>query len=527
MTTTVPLQLLSVHLATTGLTGPQAMLRQYSRLERQPLASELPFAGELYLKPTTSRTPPWVAFLRPGVHGLGTLRTRSQSAVLLVRASRRTFAITFGHGSAILLPGAFEADFGIRTVLNSIEPSRIRSVDANSFEELPRVARVQTSRAGWLDSFGFDVERDVLRAVTGEPDDSSLCKRLTGRDGVLAVQARVTLDNVGELCSRLLRQYRMTHYQSQFPWFDHLRKVRDHGQLASLDTALIEQISRDPSHVRAGALEVQDMVALTGYTATLLGRFTHPDLPLTEYLSARKSRGGVTLEALRRDEFVAMRAEDGLPANRWSIYQCLQAEIPKGDRVHVLSGGSWFTVAKAFTERIREEIAATPEVGLGLPDAHPGEHECAYNARAVLVGQRALLDQKLVRCNGPRTEIEVCDLLTTSGQFIHVKRRGSSGVFSHLFAQGRNSAQAFLEEPAFREGIRERLKSLDASLIGVIPTARPETNGFTVVFAVVDKRNVPVAGGLPFLSQITLAQSLRYLRGVGFRVALTRIGVSV
>jgi uncharacterized protein (TIGR04141 family) len=234
----------------------------------------------------------------------------------------------------------------------------------------------------------------------------------------------------------------------------------------------------------------------------------------------------ITVGMIKRHEVKAVRAEDGLVARRWSLYQCLQTEISEGDRVHVLSGGTWFAVAKVFTERIREDIGALPEIDLGLPAARRGEHEGAYNARVGVAGRVAILDQQLVRCGGPRTEIEVCDLFTRDLQFIHVKRHGASGVLSHLFAQGRNSAEAFLEEPDFRNGIRQRLQSIDSALIAQIPTSRPDAGRYTVVFAVVDSRAGAVATTLPFLSQITLAQSARYLRAVGYRVALSRIQIS-
>ena len=46
---------------------------------------------------------------------------------------------------------------------------QLRSIDHKRVEAISRSTREQLSRAAGLDQFGLDVERDLLRAVTGVP----------------------------------------------------------------------------------------------------------------------------------------------------------------------------------------------------------------------------------------------------------------------------------------------------------------------------------------------------------------------
>src|SRR4030042_1691323 len=68
------------------------------RLDQYNLDSVVPYEAKLYVKPPSLNAPWWVAFLEEGVPQLGNLFNANSAASLLIRASGRIFAITFGYG---------------------------------------------------------------------------------------------------------------------------------------------------------------------------------------------------------------------------------------------------------------------------------------------------------------------------------------------------------------------------------------------------------------------------------------------
>jgi uncharacterized protein (TIGR04141 family) len=99
--------------------------------------------GTLVIKEAPERVPWWVERLRGHSKLVHDLRQRSPGAILFVRAKERLFALTFGYGRSLLAPERLVHDFGIRVVLNSVDPSRLRSVDLRTLEAAPLLSRKQ------------------------------------------------------------------------------------------------------------------------------------------------------------------------------------------------------------------------------------------------------------------------------------------------------------------------------------------------------------------------------------------------
>ncbi len=156
--------------------------------------------------------------------------TASVSAVLLLEAGDRWFAITFGPGGRFLLDKTkTEERFGL--------------MDKTAFDTLATHSRVQTSREASAIEFGLDVERDLVRAVTGSSDEVELGHRLHGVDSLMAI-VRIELADVPGLLRNYLDRYRSTNYKRNFPWIDHITEVKDAGLRRSLDEKLLGMVHR-------------------------------------------------------------------------------------------------------------------------------------------------------------------------------------------------------------------------------------------------------------------------------------------
>lgn len=127
------------------------------------------FEGKIFVKEGDIGRPRWADQLDI-LHGntLSDLSTKSASAVLFVKAKNRTVAFSFGYGRYLLDDSKYVLDFGIKTALNTLDNSTLRSVDLYSFEQDPMQKRAQSVRNSNINTFGIDVSRDILKAVTGE-----------------------------------------------------------------------------------------------------------------------------------------------------------------------------------------------------------------------------------------------------------------------------------------------------------------------------------------------------------------------
>jgi uncharacterized protein (TIGR04141 family) len=158
--------------------------------------------GDLYLSVASPRPPQWASLFSGTTQPiLPQLSGTQSSAVLVVKRKSRLFAVTFGYGRHLLLPGAFEENFGLIVTLNSIPTDQVRSMDVKSFDAIFRHTRTQASREGSLRDFGMDIEQDLLRAVTGTPADTTLGGRLTGMDA-LQVVVPTTVQDLPNLLER-------------------------------------------------------------------------------------------------------------------------------------------------------------------------------------------------------------------------------------------------------------------------------------------------------------------------------------
>ena len=157
--------------------------------------------GELSVKRSKQNTPPWSVLFQGTVPHLPNIPSQSAAAIWLINVHKRLFAVAFGYGRALLAPGSWEEDFGLKVTLNCVDVDRVRSVDRVKLDAIAQHSQIQASRESSIGDFGLDVEQDLLRAVTGKPLTEVLGTRLTGKDS-LHVNVRVNLRGVPDLLAR-------------------------------------------------------------------------------------------------------------------------------------------------------------------------------------------------------------------------------------------------------------------------------------------------------------------------------------
>lgn len=505
-------------------------------LDARDLAQTSGLTGRFYSKKSFSKRPGWATYLDPAVDGgVQDLQSSSASGLLLLQVDGHTYGLTFGYARSFLDQAKIERRFGLKVALNLIDERQIRSLDTKKFDEMVVSTNTQTSRTTELPTFGVDILRDILRAVTGVAPEGSGYKSLSGADAlVLGVDKPVT--DLPALLRDVHSHYTATKYLTSFDWVDQLAEVKDPALVDALDGQLVDQLkAADTSTTHMAMPENLDWGDIEHFLIVPTRKKTYDELDLDEYL-AQKATDAATLTVARlksrKVSVKFLRSAD--PDTRWSVYQCLVSEQRHGGLLYALIEGRWFAIADSLVKQVDTAIGAIPLASVALPEGFPGESEGDYNARAAAASaDLTLLDKKLVAPDGSTTRIEFCDLLSTDGSVVHVKRKSRSSTLSHLFAQGHVSAEAMVDS-TLRDQVRSAIQSAAGTndATGWLELVPPSTESVdrdkvTITFAVIANSKATGVEWLPFFSRLTLMQTVRDLNRLGFaKVALVRVPVS-
>ncbi|MBX3474224.1 MAG: TIGR04141 family sporadically distributed protein [Planctomycetes bacterium] len=479
----------------------------------------------LAFKQYNPHSPDWVKFLR-SVAGtaLDKLINAGSAAVLLLNASKRLFAVMFGNGRHLLKADSYEENFGLKVVLNSVNPEKVRSVDVRSLDAVPVNVRSQASVATEVAGFGLNVEQDLLYAATGEPLDSTLGKTITGKDS-LKLSLPVNLDGLRGLLEKLLLQFNDDAYKKVFPWIDHLQEVRDATIISKLDEALLTQIGgEDFDRTWLSVPDILDWVDIDGfrYQRPKQGE-PHADIAWESYLEFLKTTDDdILLATLKKHTVYAISQSTGQVKEQWPVYKCVYGEIEFGDHTYALTGGKWFRIDVDYLEEIDAALEQIPTATIVLPD-YAEKNEAEYNNKVQQTDKNyfALMDKKNISYGGGSSKIEFCDLYTKDRKLIHVKRYGGSSVLSHLFSQGLVSARLTMIDPKFREKVNAELPPSHKLPKDANPI---DASKYEVIYAIASNGKDDTLA-LPLFSKINLRSAYTQLVQMKFKVSTTVIKV--
>lgn len=517
---------LSIFLLKEGVEDFREAVRNPNGLEWLDVDRESGVVGVVALRPQTHKTPWWTAYLRPHLQAgelLEALANRSTSAVLFIEVDGRRFAFAFGFGRHLLDPDAYEHDFGLKVVVNTVAPDRLMSVDARTFDELTMHTRRDVSQGSGFGVFGLDVTRDLVRSVTGPPQNAELGARATGSDS-LSLLSRAQVTELPALCQKLQVAYASDDYKERFRWIDHLRRVTDPSLIARLNERLVAAIrSAELIDMHLAPPEPIAWARLDGFTySTVDSDERDPDPRISTYLDSLDELGEVELGDLKRDRVIAASAETDQPLDDWPVYRCIIYEVREDEVLYALSAGQWYRVDAAFAEEVIRFAAELPELAVELPEARSGVREEDYNAAAAEAAGAICLDQQLVATpTGDR--IELCDLLTRDRHLIHVKKRGSSSTLSHLFSQGLVAGELLVREQSFRSSARELVSRVNEQFAEVVPDQRPIRDEWEIAFVVLTRSQRETPLTLPFFSLVNLRSAVLRLRDLGYRVSVRAV----
>jgi uncharacterized protein (TIGR04141 family) len=516
------------------ISGPAEAIAKGKSPTAVPLDEDSGISGTFYFVSKPPSRLAWVPYVQEIAPTLPDLSSSSASGVLIVDAQDRHFALTFGYGRSLLDMSKIERKFGLRVALNRIDPAQLRSMDTKTFEDLVVTRTLQASKSTDLPTFGVDVSRDILGAVTGEPRDTSLSKRLSGADAlVLGTSTRAS--ELPKMLGEVLDAFSEETYKDNFAWIDHLSLLTDGALIDVLDERMAQQLAAGDTGGTHMAMpepigwEDIESFKITGSRTTFL------DLDLDEYLeSLGDGRSKISVPILKGRQVAVKFLRSGEYDGRWTLYNCLISEQRVDGHLYVLIEGRWLAVSETLAQEVDAFAMALPASQTTLINSNLGETEPVYNKRVASegLGEVLCLDAKIQVPGGASSGIELCDLLSADGEFIHIKRKSRSSTLSHLFAQGSVSATTFVSDGVYRDGVRAMIESSVAPAekdkwLSLIPPGSEniDRSKYTVSYAVITNSEKPGADWLPFFSKLNLMQQGKQVRSLGFGLSISKIDI--
>lgn len=491
--------------------------------DHHPITIEGRIVADLYVKAGDPHPPPWVSFFVGTGVDLRSVQSMSASALLLITASRRRFAIAFGYGRLLLQPGVADDRFGLRVTLNAVDHTQISSVDRLTLDSAAPHSQIQASRAANIIDFGLNIDQDLLRAVTGVPRDTTLGRRLTGKDA-LRTTGPFSLSEIPDLLRRFLLESKKLEYREHFPWVDNIQEVKSPSLRDSLDEVLQERIRReDADGIWLAVPERVDWQAIEAFTySSASSAERYVDIHLQTFRNALRSPSAVTIAGLKQHRVYAIGSDNDRVVEEWPVYRCLYAELSHNGAQYLLNSGTWYNVDTTFRDRIERSFRQITRRPVDLPNAGGDETERNYNKR-VADGDPAtfaLMDRNNINYPDRKSPIEFCDLYTNHRELVHVKHYAGSSTLSHLFAQGVTSGTLFAQDPGFRRVLNTKLPATHQIRRPAEPLVPRE---YTITYAIISVSANPL--NIPFFSKVTLSHATKLLHGLGYATQLAKIAV--
>lgn len=501
---------------------PESSLRPGNAVEDWPTIT----GSKVLFGTLGGNSPRWTNFLQLDEAQKSDLINHTAAALLFINKDNRWFAVSFGLGHVKIDPDAVEQDFGLLVTLNTVDPENLKSADARTPDENTITRRSQTSRASNQTAFGIDIEKDIVRGVSGKPKNTDFGSKVSGSDA-LSIDRKALVTDLPDICSEAFIAYKSKDYQKNFSWIDKIKFVRDKPTIKILDAMLVNALDealnvgiQDTLHLAFPVIYEPDNSKEIRYKGFDSDQ-NYFELDITGYINALKEKSISTyIGTYLQDHSVHEVTDDGVDiGGKWKIRDCIVYEADVSGEKYILSDSKWYKIESDLVKAVTKFFNDAPKTV--LPAANLSENEAIYNERISKEKNDLLsLDRKNLKATGALSEIETCDFLSKDRKFIHIKDQSSSSRLSHLFSQGTVPARVLITDQDFRDKLIKKIQQQEAhfSKTGYSSIIPKSTNpyvssNFTVVYGVITSSPNPK---LPFFSLVTFRQAATDLKSLGY-----------
>lgn len=469
--------------------------------------------GKIYLRKKDVSKPNWASFIEKLANSNNIFcGSVSQGASISIKVNDRIIVLSFDAGRFGLQLDRIEERFGLVTCLNLQDSDKFKTIDIQSLESSGKQKKEQSPAWVSLNDFNVDINSEVVKSVTSKSSSEAFGKNVSGSDG-LKVKIDLEKVDVKKLCENILETYKSDKYKSKYEWIDKIFPVKKKSIQEKLNELLVEAIKNHDEKIWMCIPKVLDWDRVEYFRYTSSQK--HDDVHIEDWIREFDDPANITLANLKGRQ-ISVYSDEKKKFDGWSVFSCLTGEIVYRNRVYVLNNSQWYEIDKEYNNQLTEiqksidaEVESQDDVGM-LAYSHKNEAE--YNEECCKHGAFDLFDRKLVN------RIEVCDLLSDKRAFIHVKKYSGSSVLSHLFNQGRVSAELMLKDCKFREGAQ---KYFVKNTLYSSPRDPFDSNNCYVKFGIISKNGLTFK--LPRFSLISYSGVKRQIEDMGYKVNIVKI----
>lgn len=452
------------------------------------------------------------------------LRQANARVVLLdkltINGKQRIFAIVFGYAKNLFAEDVLEEQFGLKIVLNSVDINSIRKISKISIGSNQKHSQEQMPKTANINEFGFDLDRDLITTVTAKCKDDSFEKaNITGGD-IFSLLTEVNLENIDDFLIKCYKKYQENKYKENFEWIDNIKEIKSKKEKERLDEILVSYIIDNRWDCICMSIpEIISWEGIRGFKYTNNDDIDD-DVSIEKFIDSLKN-DLTNIEQIKRRKVYMYDINDDEVGN-WGAYKCINAEIEVDDKIYCLNNGKWYFINKDYSQKIEKEYQEIKLSTIKFIDySESMKNEDDYNESLADSLEGAYLIHKIGEIpfgGGTGNKIEVCDVMSSNNELIHIKKNMGSSQLSHLFNQATVSAELLLDK-SFRKRVNDKMKEcgFDKSL----PDNFKSSN-YTIIIGIINKYNED-RPRIPFFSKVALRYTVKRITNFGYNVELKNI----
>lgn len=198
---------LTIFLIKEHITDLKDCLKAPDTLSSSNIKHEYGMEGTIFYCDSKRKPPRWKAYLETlSERSLDISDNASNKAILLVRIEHRIMAVVFGYGRSFLKEDCIERNFGFKVALNTINPNKMRSVNAATIEDMVVTTQRQASYSTTQDEFGLNITKQRIAYL--ETQIEEIGKRQDAYEDLVHIELERSLENLRRAQIRCKERFR-------------------------------------------------------------------------------------------------------------------------------------------------------------------------------------------------------------------------------------------------------------------------------------------------------------------------------
>lgn len=480
--------------------------------------------GTVYWDNSHVDIPQWVDSFFGGNINTDNIFTANARAVLLVRVPvqhndlEKIFAVTMGYGKNMLKVNVTEERFGLKVILNTIKPDSLRRINKVNIGGNQKLSNEQLPLESDISDFGFDINRDLVSNISGVSDDENYVTGLLTGGCMLSLTATVDITNIVDFLKKTYEKHRLDTYKYYFSWIDQIQPVKDTRLVERLDSNLITAINESSVNVWMAVPEIINWEEVRGFKYK--GRDVYDDIDIS-FVKESFREPLSSIKQLKSKKIVAISALDNSERYSWNAYGCIYGELSLNGKSYCINSGKWYQINNKFVQQVNKDYNSTPISTIDFndfTDTHKTENGYSIDFQKKHPDDYVVLDAHNFSYGGGHSKIELCDILSSDKELIHIKIFTGSSALSHLFSQAAVSAELVLSDTQFLTLANGKIKELSRNDNFTIKDRR----SINVVFGIIHTTEAKLPP-IPFFSKVSFGYTKNRLQAFGLDVSIKTI----